>query len=588
MRFSKLTAPLSQSYTVDVFGGYNHNARIGEGEFYDEKNITSDQFPAIASRPMRGTYTTPEYSANGLISKDTLCYVDGSDFVINGYRFDMGLSSGEKTLVSMGAYVIILPDKKWINTADTTNDGDFENGDIEAKYESTGESITFSVCNIDGDPYEDIVPSNTEPESTDRTWLDTSDTPHVLKKYASASGMWVTIPTTYVMISARGIGASFEKYDGVNISGITADGADHLNASAVIQKRDNDYIVVIGIIDETVTQSPENGSVKVERTMPEMDFVIESGNRLWGCRYGTATNGKVVNEIYASKLGDFKNWNCFQGISTDSFVASVGTDGQFTGAITHGGYPVFFKEAHLHKVYGDYTGAYSVQSVPCRGVQRGSHKSMAIVNEILYYKSVSGVCAYDGSLPVDISGQLGVVTYYNAVGGGVGNKYYVSMSDAEIGGAYNLFVYDVAKALWHKEDDTQADSFCASRNNLYYIDHKDGNIKTIFGGSNPDEDDVDWMLTTGVIGTDHPGKKYISRLNVRMELRPGSQARFYIEYDSSGVFEHVYTMTGTRLSSVAVPIRPHRCDHLRLKIDGFGDFKIFSITKTIEQGSDIR
>ena len=37
--------------------------------------------------------------------------------------------------------------------------------------------------------------------------------------------------------------------------------------------------------------------------MPNMDFVIESENRLWGCRYGIANNGEVVNEIFA-KMGD--------------------------------------------------------------------------------------------------------------------------------------------------------------------------------------------------------------------------------------------------------------------------------------------
>ena len=74
-----------------------------------------------------------------------------------------------------------------------------------------------------------------------------------------------------------------------------------------------------------------------------MDFVIESGNRLWGCRYGKALNGETVNEIYASKLGDFRNWYCFAGISTDSYTASVGTDGAFTGAVTYMGRPIFFK-----------------------------------------------------------------------------------------------------------------------------------------------------------------------------------------------------------------------------------------------------
>ena len=34
------------------------------------------------------------------------------------------------------------------------------------------------------------------------------------------------------------------------------------------------------------------------------------------------------------------------------WVGSVGTDGQFTGAITHLGYPLFFKE-NTHMLFGD-------------------------------------------------------------------------------------------------------------------------------------------------------------------------------------------------------------------------------------------
>ena len=39
---------------IDVFGGYNHNLRIGEGEFYDMKNLTSSDYPVLSPRPQRG------------------------------------------------------------------------------------------------------------------------------------------------------------------------------------------------------------------------------------------------------------------------------------------------------------------------------------------------------------------------------------------------------------------------------------------------------------------------------------------------------------------------------------------------------
>lgn len=602
MKYPTLIELPTTRQMVDTFGGYNHNLRIADGEFFDMKNMTSTHYPVLSPRGQRGVYATPD-NPQGMIAKDSLCYVDGTDFYMNDARYDLSdyIKTDEeyypKQLVSMGAYVIILPDKVYFNTADVA---DF--GYIEAEFvKEEGDSITFSLCTIDGAEYGDI--ETVEPALEDRVsgqyWLDTSSVPHSLKCWSESSGMWVTVGTTYIKISATGIGAAFNQYDGVSISGLSSgltDGAlddsgnpiiiadeniSALDGSFVIWAKDEDFIVVIGMLDEA--RSLIN-KVTIKRSMPYMDFVIESENRLWGCHYGVAENGEVVNEIYASKLGDFRNWNCFMGISTDSYVASVGTDGQFTGAITHLGYPLFFKETCLHKVYGNYPSNYQIQTTACRGVQKGCSGSLAIVNEVLYYKSQNAVCAYDGSLPAEISAQLGDIKYSEAVSGSHGNKYYISMKD--VADVYHLFVYDTSKGLWHKEDNTQVAAFCSCRGEMYYIDHADSKIKTMLGGGTLDTLPVEWMAETGVLTTEMPDKKYISRLTVRMALALGTRVYIYAEYDSSGAWEHLFTMTGNNLRSFAVPIRPKRCDHLRLRFMGEGDAKIYSITKTIEQGSD--
>ena len=581
MRYPTLTELNTSREMVDVFGGYNHNLRIGDGEFYDMTNLSSDNYPVLSPRHKRGIYETPN-NPQGMIAKDSLCYVDGGDFIINEYRVSMGLTDEPKTLIPMGAYVIIMPDKKYINTSPKAGGG-YEHGKIEADI-TTSSTVTFSLCKVDGAEYGDVATQATAPTNPQNMalWIDTSETPHQLKQYSSTTSMWSVIATTYVKISATGIGAPFSVNDGVSISGVADSALSDLNASMVIWAKGDNYIVVTGILDKVTTQET---AITVTRKMPNMDFIIESENRLWGCRYGVAVNGEIVNEIYASKLGDFKNWNCFAGISTDSYVASVGTDGQFTGAITHLGYPLFFKENCVHKVYGNYPANYQIQTTACRGVQKGSERSLAIVNEVLYYKARSGVCAYDGSLPVEISSALGDVSYGNAVAGTLGNKYYISMSDDSNG--YHLFVYDTKKGMWHREDDTQASAFCNCRGDLYYIDYADKQIKTIRGTGVTEVDPIKWSAETGVIGTDSPDKKYISRMDVRMSLEVGTRVTFFAEYDSCGEWEHLFTMAGTSLRSFAIPIRPKRCDHLRLRIEGIGEAKIFSICKTIEQGSDV-
>ena len=578
MKYPKLTELNTSREMVDVFKGYNHNLRIGEGEFYDMKNLSSDNYPILSPRPKRGIYATPNKPL-GMVAKDALCYVDGGDFIINEYRVPMKLSTGDekpKTLISMGAYVIIMPDKKYINTANLEDYGNIEVAFV------TSAATTFELCKVDGVGYGNLVTQDTAPTDPKNMdlWVDTSETPHQLKQYSSTTDMWSAIATTYIKISSPGIGKPFSVNDGVTIEGVAS--LPDLNASMVIWAKGDDYIVVTGILDKITTQET---AISITRLMPNMDFIIESENRLWGCRYGTAINGQIVNEIYACKLGDFKNWNCFMGISTDSYAATVGTDGQFTGAITHLGYPIFFKENFMHKVYGNYPANYQIQTTACRGVQKGCERSLAIVNEVLYYKARSGICAYDGSLPQEISSALGDISYNNAVGGVLGNKYYISMSDAEE--RYHLFVYDTKKGMWHREDDTQAADFCNCRGDLYYIDYADKQIKTVKGTGVAENDAITWEAITGIIGTDSPDKKYISRMDIRMSLQVGTRVVFSAEYDSSGTWEYLFMMAGTSLRSFAVPIRPKRCDHLRLRIEGIGDAKIYSICKTIEQGSDV-
>ncbi len=575
MAYPVLSAAKTVRQTLDAFGGYNHNLRIGEGEFYRMENLTSDRCPVLSSREKRGVYAHD--AASGLIAKDSLCYTCGRDFVMNGYRVDLGLTGGEKQLISMGAYVIILPDRKWINTLDLT-----EHGNIDAVV-TTAADVTFTLCDAAGTALPQPTVSAAPPESPEnRTlWLDTSTSS--LKEFSAASGVWATVGATYVKLSSPGIGRAFSLYDGVTVSGVLPSQLQDLNGSAVIWALGEDFIVIPGLISQPVTQEALAGAVTVQRRMPELDYVTECGNRLWGCRYGTDAQGRTVNELYACKLGDFRNWSCFMGLSTDSWTASVGTDGPFTGAVTHLDHPVFFKENGLHKIYISPTGAHQVQDTPCRGVEKGSGKSLAMVGETLFYKGVHGICAYDGSLPMEVSRALGTERYRNAVGGAAGNKYYVSMEDEE--GAWHLFVYDVSRGMWHREDSLHADALCSCRGELYAIDGD--RILALLGSGEQEEQPVHWMAETGEWGLSTPDRKYISRLTLLMAMGLETTADVFIRYDLSETWEHLCTLHGTGLGLTAVPIRPRRCGYMQLRLEGDGPVRLYSVTKTVEEGSDL-
>jgi hypothetical protein len=101
------------------------------------------------------------------------------------------------------------------------------------------------------------------------------------------------------------------------------------------------------------------------------------------------------------------------------------------------------------------------------------------------------------------------------------------------------------------------------------------------------EGKFEWFAESGNIGYSSPDNKYVGRINIRITLEVGTNVDFYLQHDSSGEWEHKFNMSGTGTRSFSVPITPRRCDHFKYKISGKGGCKIHSVTKTIEEGSDI-
>ncbi|MBQ3215372.1 MAG: hypothetical protein IJB11_04550 [Oscillospiraceae bacterium] len=584
---------------LDVFKGYNRNLRIGEGEFRDMENLSSDCYPVLSVRKRRRLLDDTgnkgrQGKITGIVWTDRwgLLYAQGENLYRMGIAapfVKLGLDDQPKRFVFMGAYLVIWPDMKYINLEQT---GDY--GPLGHSVEVTSGEVKFQLCKADGEVYGATTVQDTQPENPadGALWIDTSGSPHVLKQYSAAMERWATIPTTYVKIDGLNHGKDgqwFSQYDGVTISGITISEAAHLNGAAVLQSKSNSAsIVIIGLLDKAVTQTcTAESSIRVERRIPVMDYVVEAGNRLWGCRHGKDLDGNTVNEIYGSKLGDPKNWSCFMGIATDSWTASIGSQGDFTGAASIGGYPVFYKRDVRHKVWISDSGAHQIASLPCQGVKGNCGGSVAVMDGVAVYKSVSGFCMDDGSGPVEIGQCFAGVDYSNALGCVCGHKYYVSMVDED--DMRHLFVYDAQRKLWHREDNFPMEciwgnsGFVAASDGVRILDISSGFVQ-----EGRMEEPVRWMAETGEIGLDTPDRKYISRLDLRLSMEVGAELTVYVQYDTEPEWVALGSIRGTSLQSFSLPLRLRRCDHLRLRFEGEGDIKIYSITKTIMKGSDRR
>lgn len=597
MFYPQQEVPAKSQLFTQEWMGYNHNLRISDGEFWDMGNMTGDEYPVLAPRKARKKINTGDAPVRGMLVRDghlltvvgTSLYVDG-DAPVSGFSLPSGGASetfpeyGPECpckMVSMGAYVVFFPDKKYFNLleyldTDRATSEVVDNGSLDAYVNispTSNNTVTYEMCRRDGTVYTGVSSSAPESPTEGSLWLDGS----TLKTWSS--GVWSEIPQVYIKISYPGIGSNFSQYDGVGLSINYFSFPDgfRLPKSATIETLETGYLVVPGIITGNHVQT--GGQLYIDRRAPDMDYVVECGNRLWGCRYGYVFDhqlgaNKVVNEIYASALGDFKNWNQFRGLSTDSYVASRGSQGPWTGAVAYQGRPIFFKAGCMETVYPSETGAHQIVTSDCRGCLPGS---LAVVDEVLYYCTGREVVAFDGSYPRTVSKALGALSEAEACAGSLGHKYYLYLRSR------GLMVLDTSTGLWHREDDPGADYFAGDGMSLYFSSGAD--IWQPEGGG---EEDFSWYAETGDIGLGEPGTKYISRLVLRFRLEVGAWVDVLVSYDSTGIWEHKgHLRGGCFLRSAALPIIPRRCDHMRIRIEGSGMVRIYSMGKQYEEGSDV-
>lgn len=617
---------------IDSFGGLNRQIRINENEFSDMTNMSSDGFPLLSPRKKRAKVKTfVYYKPTGILCKDAFVFSGerkdngGQRLCVNEYGDNSGFEldqsiQGERCIVGMGAYAIVWPDKFYVNLNDLTDSGFLYQ---KTQYIPTADSpIKLCICTREGEDFEGATISSTEPsdKTSGKVWVDTSQKTSAIKIWDASTNQWVQQATTYIKISYPGIAEGFSKYDGVSISGLFGGSNSRvkkqvkaLNAEGVILwdvKQDvidkntggiaeggTGYLIIAGILDEIVSVGDGKTMITIERKVPDMDFICERNNRLWGCKYGEV-NGKVVNEVYACKQGDFKNWNCFLGVSTDSFAASVGSDGPFTGIVNYGDNVLFFKQDCIHKLYGSVPSNFQLIKETCPGVAKGNSKSITIVDNTLFYKSPLCFMAYNGSMPFSISEKLGPVKYKSVIAGPYWHKAYFSCEKEN--GERETLVYDNEKDLWHKEDGREILFFTDDGHVLYFvaksgenhtIESVNDDYNTLLRASATDnypvyENDFEWSFETGDFGMDSDERQYVKNIVIRAKKEPGAWFKVYISYDGSD-----YVLAGSQLSdslrTVKFRIIPQRrCELFRIKIVGHGEVNFISLTQSLGQGSD--
>ena len=598
-----------------AFGGLNETYGCTEAEYSGGMNFSARDFPALSTRlPRRRLQELA--GLNGMYHLNGLLTVCGQDLVYTPdeapaqpVTVKNAVADSRKTMVGIGTKILIFPDKVAFDTADGSA------APLGAAWEAGSLSVSFAPCDASGNTYEVKDKGTKEPEHPQDGQLflklNEPDKPYsaenTLEVYSEASGNWTVIPLDYCLVTAEGIGAEFRVWDTVTLTGTGAEQAGQwagldgdrivygVTETALRLRADpggehfygrlvhNGSSAVWVSMDGTQREEyfPAEG-VKAERRVPDLEYLTECDNRVWGC-------SSSENVIYACKLGDPTNWFSYRGIAADSYAVTVGSDGPFTGAATCMGYALFFKENTLHKLYGSKPSDFQLTSLRCRGVAKNAARSLCVLNETLYYLSPDGVMAWDGSIPTKVSGVLDsgrLSNVQSAVGGALDGRYYLHIARAAAGeGVARLLVYDTERALW-SEEDVCSYEMTSTGGQLYLWDGQalwaaDPSRETDWQSTDGVEEKLNFELVTGDIGLDGAEDRYLSRLTLRLDAECGSTVTVAASYDG-GPWETVAELAAQNVRrSYDMPFVPRRHGTLRLRLKGRGQITLRSIAKTV-------
>lgn len=536
----RMTAEPVESRAIE-FKGYDTQNVIEQGSMRDMRNLCSDEYPSLYPRPKRGIYADFYVHPSTMIArKEKLAVCDDTSFWYDGRRkFDFALQyDGKRKMQAINTRIVIFPDKMWYNT---------ETGE----YGDLGFTANPTRVSFHEDP-------------TTKEVCCTFDMP------------------------VGGSLEGFKKNDTISFSGMSPEikgfenGEDNNVRNIIIERIDYDNNKVYlagGSINfptadhQDFIDTGESGSgFTIEREIPDLDHILEYGNRLYGCK---------GNTIYVSKLGDPTNWWFFgTGTAESAYQVDVGTDGDFTGIAPFPTHILFFKENCVHKLYGYKPSNYQLISTNCLGVEKGSDKSIQLINGAVYYKSREGIMVYTGDTPTLISPNFGKTRYDSAVSGTDMLKYYVSMRNKTDGNWY-MFVYDLERGLWFLEDNTCAEDFAFIDNQLVYTDR---DKEKIISTSGNDEDDIEWYAKFGEYDEFIENKKVYSKILMRLKMEENTSFSVWISVDD-GAWESVCHLSTHFPRAVEMPIVPRRCNRFAVLIKGTGYVKIESMTRVVREGT---
>lgn len=604
MRYPKQKKMPMKSYRIENMSGIDRSGFAHPGCLQDALNLTEDSYPHWKTRPPRGFWhMVPKdendtntgvffqpHSVSGACSlEEGLCWTTGTQVVAFGkvLKNVTLTATDKKQLLPVGRDLFVVPDGVLLHK---NADGEWEMQKVDPDFTVDLAAVNFGTCDAQGNGKRPVLASATEPEQNGYDWLDTGASPIVLKR-KNDSGTWEETSAERWFFMQTGLHEVFRENDTICI---TAAGQFQFKQARVCSVLQNQILIT----GEIFSDSSSGNELHIQRPFPLIDHAVAVGNRIWGCRCGENADGAFVNEVFCSALGDPLTWTRFGTGADDCYSASLGVPGAFTGAAALYDDVVFFKENAVICVAGSEPADFRVSCNEGKGVRLGCEKSIQKLGASLVYCGVDGVYRSNGVYAVRLCDGFLPVALENAVGGVLGEKYYLSAQNTK--GEYETFVFHAGKDTWHREDNKlKVQHYVRQRNCLYMLcepfvqtvlgmtvhcimiyvtDHdapgKYTNCLLADGTTEDDyaymrDDAVDWYALTKQLDFDEGNVKRINEVSVRFEL--DESALFCAELRTDkGERKSLGRFTGKGLRRRTLHVNAMPCESVQLYFYGHG------------------
>ncbi len=315
------------------------------------------------------------------------------------------------------------------------------------------------------------------------------------------------------------------------------------------------------LLEQGSTERPL--SLTVTRPVPRLEHLAVNRDRIWG------TAG---NEIFSCASCDPNNWYNYRYNASDAFTAQIPAVSRFTAVCSYMGSVYFFTREGAYRMYGTTPEVFMISEISCLGCPEGNEVTFAVAGGLAFYCSEQGPACFDGEGSTLIAYPFGETLPLGRCALGAGGVYY--LGDGEY-----VYVFDTASRSWHR---LSGDGVCSllcinGREVLFYAD---GGAQYL--SARRDEERI-VQSSFAETGTFTDGCIYgVFPVEFTLRARLGADSRLSLSVSADGSdWQQILLIDKKGEHVCSAHYLPRvRADGYRIRLDGYGEWQVYSIARS--------